>query len=117
MKIEWTSENQGRLREIMWKTHICGCGSGTTWGVIQDLLRRAQENDLGGSRTGFYEPFPDASPRWSEFGAHMLDVFGFVDHGTAIGWPWLNKKGKLVIDFLDEFGIDEHKWPEWATSE
>ncbi len=110
-------EDQKRLREFLWKLNLCHCGSGTTYEVLFELLERAAENCDGGKRTGFYTGFPDASKRWAEFGAHVLDAMNLVEHGTGIGWPWLTAEGLIVLAFLYEFGIMAEAWPEWATAE
>lgn len=110
----WDEATQTKLRrEVMWNRSPCHCGSGTTWEVLLELLRRANDPE----RVGFYKPFEDASRRWAEFGAHMLDAMDLAEHGTGIGWPWLTDKGKLLLVFLEEFGTDVDKWPEWATAE
>lgn len=110
----WTEEQQRQLRrEIMWNKSPCVCGSGTTWQIVLEILERAASDE----RIGFYKPFSDASARWAEFGAHVLDMMDLLEHGTGIGWPWLSDKGKLLLGFLQEFGTDSNKWPEWAVSE
>lgn len=112
-----TAQEQKRLREILWRLGLCSCGSNATYGVLHELLLRAAENCDGGERTGFYQPMSDASKRWSEFGAHVLDSWDLVEHGTGIGWPWLTADGLIVLAFLERFGSEDDSWPEWAQSE
>lgn len=114
--MSWTNEEKRYLRhEIFWKKGLCGCGSGTSYQVLFELLERADsDND---ARLGFYKPFEDASARWAEFGGHALDAMGLTSHGGSIGWAWLTDEGKLLLRFLREFGTDDNKWPEWAHGE
>lgn len=108
---DWPSEKQDALRSIIWKLNICGCGTGETWEIIKLLLQRAQKSQ------SFYDKAEDASSKWVEFAAKVLDAWDLLDHGTGIGGAWLTEEGKLMLKFLNDFGCDDDKWPDWAESE
>lgn len=110
----WTNEEKKRLREdCIWKLDLCGCGSGRTWEIVLFLLEKAEDHDKNGS---FYDDQENGFP-WVEFGAHVLDSAGLLEHGTGIGWAWLTEEGRLLLRFLREFGWgkDDVEWPNWAT--
>jgi hypothetical protein len=133
------------------KVGICGCGDpGAAWEIMRLLLERSaalHPPDLrdksnwtmqdhfkdfsvgmaaalrgeGNKAPSFYDKAEDASERWVHFGAHILDNSDLLEHGTGIGFAWLTDEGKLLLEFLREFGTypgtfgeDDAPWPSWA---
>jgi hypothetical protein len=99
---KWPREKALRLREIVDKLGICACGSSAHWKCVLELLVEAENH----SETGFYRD------PWFEFGAKVLDSWELLEHGTGIGYAWLTDNGKLLLEFLRDFGIDDHDWNE-----
>lgn len=81
---------------------MCGCGTDAHWECVLELLGEAEKH----SDRGFYRD------KWYEFGAKVLDGWELVEHGTGIGWAWLTDDGKLVLEFLQDFGTEDHSWDE-----
>lgn len=110
--------NQDLIYEFMGKAYLCGCGSGTSWELVLEMLKRIDSlrslPDAEAAELSMYKPARDASARWVEFAAHVLDGWELVEHGSAIGWPWLTPKGTVVKEFLEEHGTDDSEWPSWA---
>lgn len=100
------------------KLNLCECGSKSEFEIVLLLLDRAKrnqdQNKFDESLT-FYAPCEDASGRWIEFGAKVLDGVGLLEHGTGIGCAYLTDEGNLVLQFLQEYGTDTDKWPEGMT--
>lgn len=99
------------------KLDLCGCGSGSEFEIVVLLLDRAKRNQDQpkfefDESLSFYAPCEDASGRWMEFGAKVLDGAGMLEHGTGIGCAWLTDEGNLFLQFLQEYGTDTNKWPE-----
>jgi hypothetical protein len=109
-KVDWPAEAKTQLREIVDSLDLCGCGKGTHWGVILTILQRAEDEFQS-----FYDGCEDASSRWMEFGAKVLDMAGLLEHDTGIGWAGLTSDGAHLLTFLEHFGVDEDGWPEWAS--
>lgn len=118
----WTFDDEIEqiiLREILDEVQLCTCGSASTYGVLLELLERAELNSLNPTNSpGFYGAMPEASSRWVEFGGHVLDGMGLIEHGTGVGWAWLTKPGVILLKFLRKFGtLDKEEWPRWAIGE
>jgi hypothetical protein len=117
---EWTHEERRTLREKLGAMQICGCGSSDSpWNVVKLLLDRALSLEVKNffNEKTFYDEAEDASGRWVEFGAKVLDSYGLLEHGTSIGCAWLTDDGRLLLRFIDEFGQEDSDWPEWAYDE
>jgi hypothetical protein len=79
------------------KLGLCACGSNTDYEIVLMMLDRSERNfamkGCDESLT-FYAPAEDASGRWVEFAAKILDAAGLIEHGTGIGSSWLTDTGK-----------------------
>lgn len=123
--MEWTKEKQAIIRkDCIGELGLCGCGSGHNYEIVLSLLDRSEKNSasaIGDKVPCFYDPMEgeilSASAAWVEFGANVLDAAGLLEHGSGIGHAWLTDDGRMLLDFLREFGADQHVWPEWATCE
>lgn len=85
---------------------FCGCGSATNVSIVLLVLERAEQY------RSMLIPCEDASSRWVEFAAHILDHFGYIEHGTSIRISSLTQKGKVLLSFLRKFGVEQEKWPK-----
>lgn len=127
--MDWSEELRQGLRAILERIRFCNCGTtgpNVEWSVIRDLLERSEmrEHDTdrpigaaGPFLPSFYDAMPDASARWVEFGAKVIDSWGLTEHGGGVGQSWLTGTGDLLLTFLREFGTDRDEWPGWATGE
>ncbi len=121
-----TPEQKQHAMEILDKLGLCTCGTSAHWMAVLRLLEIAEENgvysgdyadfaqsaitgDVGGFASG-----AESDEIWIEFGAKVLDTWGLIEHGAVIDYAWLTKEGKLVLEFLREYGTDERRWPERA---
>jgi hypothetical protein len=108
---KWPRPKAMAVRKIIEKLDLCACGSDAHWECVLELLSEA-ENHTG---DGFYRD------KWFEFGAKVLDSWGLTEHGTGIGWAWLTDDGKLLLEFLRDFGVEDHDWntntghPAWVV--
>ena len=107
---------QLRYRSAINRVPLCGCGSGQ-WDVVLAMLERAAASPKPDGAS-FYDPMPgkDLSGRAVEIVAHALDHVGLLEHGSTIGFAWLTPGGELLLRFLQKYGIDHERWPEWAES-
>lgn len=98
MVARWPRNKADQIRKIIERISICGCGSDAHWECILELLCEAEQH----KDKGFYRD------KWFEFGAKVLDSWELLEHGTGIGWAWLTDDGKLLLEFLREFGTEDH---------
>jgi hypothetical protein len=111
MVANWPRAKAIKIRGIIKRIGLCGCGSGSGWECVLDVLQEAENH----TDDGFYRD------RWFEFAAHMLDSRGMLDHGVGIGCAWLTDDGKLLLEFLRAFGTDSYDMydgsghPFWAS--
>lgn len=99
MKDKWPRDKALKVREIIRKMELCACGSNTHWECVKELLVEAEQH---ASKEGFYRD------KWFEFGAKVLDSWGLLEHGTGIGFAWLTDDGRLLLEFLTDFGTEDH---------
>lgn len=111
----WTTAQQDTLRASLDELGLCGCG-GNHHEIILLVLERSGSSRTLGSPT-LYDACDDASGRWVEFAGKVLDAAALLEHGTGIGCAWPTGQGLELLRFYREFGIDDEKWPEWATAE
>jgi hypothetical protein len=136
--LQWADEELG----------LCACGSDGPHQVIQEVLERCSLWSTKSLPTWARRhlrldyPMRDASGRWVELVAKMLDSKGFLEHGSSIGGSWLTICGKALLAVLqrgafadeeclrllpeeyeayqvfakDEAAIDSAAW-EWAQME
>lgn len=108
---KWTIDSALSLRRIVSRLKICPCGTSAHWVCILELLTEAEKH----TNFGFYRD------QWVEFGAKVLDTWRLLDHGTGIGFAWLTDDGKLLLEFLRDFGTKDHDMndgsghPAWAV--
>ena len=99
---KWPRSKALKIREILERISVCGCGTAAHWQCVFDLLTEAENNSNDRlSEKGFYRD------QWFEWGAKVLDKWGLLEHGTGIGWAWLTDDGKMVLEFLRDFGLAE----------
>ena len=96
---------QTELKEIIEATYFCSCNANFSYLVIKGLLRIAKNN----KNCQFYK-----SPL-KMFGALFLDSICLIEHGTGIGSAWITKRGEILLSFLEEYGTDPDKWPDWIN--
>lgn len=95
-----------RPTKILRSLGFCSCGSDEKWEIVKLILERADK------KASMYDEASDASSRWVEFAAHVLDGRGLLEHGMSIGRSWLTNDGEELLAFLREHGNDGDKWPE-----
>ena len=125
MSENWNRADALKVRGIIEKMGLCGCGTDAHWETVLHLLERAENHDKNGSFYKFQlgNDSEDVRDSWVEFGAKVLDSWGLVEHGTGIGWAWLTDDGKLLLRYLRDFGTndsvegmqDDGKWPMWSV--
>ena len=120
---KWPRAKAFRVRPIIDRLRLCGCGSDAHWECVIELLSEAEAHsgDTPVPGPGFYRD------KWFEFGAKVLDSWELLDHGTSIAWAWLTEDGALLLEFLRDFGTEgynfegttghplwsiEYGWPE-----
>lgn len=108
------------IQKLFARINLCGCGTEAHWEVIKYLLERADALDKQSLdwTHGFYGKADDASERWVEFGAKVLDHFELLEHGGGIGYAWLTDDGRFLLEWLRKYGTDDGDisdpiWPEW----
>lgn len=104
-----------QIAEFFAYVHICNCGTATFWVTAKYVMDRAAAPNTP-NRLGNYDPAEDASGRWVEFAAQVLDSWGILMHGGAIGWAVLTPLGEELMRFFNEFGTVKNQWPDWARS-
>jgi hypothetical protein len=116
---KWTRAKAIRVRTIVGKMNLCSCGTDAHWEVVLKLLEKAADHDKNGSFYGSAES--DETKPWVEFGAKVLNSWELIEHGGGIGGAWLTDDGQLLLDFLRDFGTEDHDaiegsgQPMWAT--
>lgn len=105
---KWTRSRAIQIRTIIERMGLCGCGSGAHWACVLTLLERAEDHDKNGSFYQWAKGADDPRDAWVEFGAKVLDSWDLIEHGTGIGYAWLTDDGKLLLDFLRDFGTEDH---------
>ena|ERR1700760_4421404 len=108
---KWPREKALCLRNIIQRMgSVCGCGNSTEFECILELLKEAENH----TENGFYRD------KWFEFAAKVLDSWDILEHGSSIGFAWLTEDGKLLLEFLNDFGTESYNMeddsghPEWA---
>lgn len=115
---KWPRSKAAKIRTIIGRLDLCGCGTNAHWEIVLKLLEMAEDHDKNGS---FYGPDGSELATWIEFGAKVLDSWDLTEHGTGIGGAWLTDEGKLLLEFLRDFGTEDHDMndnsgqPVWAT--
>jgi len=107
------------IRTLVGRVPLCGCGStDTMWSIVRAVLTRSRGFASDDRALGFYDPMPelDLSAAAVEFAAQVLNQSDLMEHGSGIGWAWLTGGGLVLLEFLDQYGVDHGKWPEWVTS-
>jgi hypothetical protein len=104
MQDKWPREKALGLRTILDKMQLCGCGNNTQWECLLELLEEAETH----TASGFYRD------KWFEFAAKVLDSWNLIEHGTSIGFAWPTADGKLLLEFLRDFGTDDAEFPDWC---
>lgn len=94
---KWPRDKALKIRAIIERIGICGCGTDAHWVCILELLKESENHTV----EGFYRD------RWYEFGAKVLDGWDLLNHGTGIGRAWLTDDGKLLLEFLRDFGTED----------
>lgn len=95
---KWPRVKALKVRGILDRLQICGCGTMAHWKCVLELLSEAEKH----TGNGFYRD------QWFEFGAKVLDTWKLLEHGMGIGFAWLTDDGKILLEFLRDFGIDDH---------
>jgi hypothetical protein len=116
------------IRTALSKLPLCGCGRADKMReIVRDVLARAAQpwpKDGRTRRISLDEAMPqhDLSDIAVEFVAQALSETGHLEHGGSVGGSWLSEAGRLVLDFLREYGCDPGNigdeaasWPAWAT--
>lgn len=98
----WPRDRALAVREIIRSVNLCSCGSDSQWECVLEILVEAEKH----TENGFYRD------KWFEFAAKVLDDRGLLEHGTTIGFAWLTDRGKLLLEFLREFGTESHDFCE-----
>lgn len=124
---KWKRGQALKIREILERVALCGCGTAAHWEIIFELLQRAENHAARGSFYNFFlQPndkqggIEDVRDPWVEFGAKVLDSWDLIEHGTGIGWAWLTDDGKLLLEFLRDFGTENSNYednsghPSWS---
>ena len=110
---DWTRADALRVREIIERMKLCGCGTDAAWEIVSFLLERGNRDEVGWlADKGFYSSADDASEKWVEFGAKVLGGWDLLEHGGGIGGAWLTDDGKLLLRFLRDFGLEGHDMEE-----
>ena len=99
---KWPREKALKIRTIISRMKLCGCGTDAHWQCVFELLCEAESH----TKEGFYRD------KWFEFGAKCIDSWDLIDHGTGIGRAWLTEDGKLLLQFLRDFGLED-----WRTDD
>lgn len=109
---KWTREKAFKLFQISSRMNLCSCGTDTHWECVLEVLEDASSGP-GVHRKIWSDP-------WFEFSAKVLDGWGLLEHGGSIGGAWLTNDGKLLLEFLRDFGVTTYigengeGHPEWA---
>ena len=108
---KWPRTKALKLRAIMENMGLCPCGSATEWECVLEILE-AYETRSDAIRNG---------DRWYEFAAKALDSWGLTEHGTSVAYGWLTDDGKILLEFLRDFGTESCNFetgsghPEWSA--
>lgn len=120
VQVVWSENDQKTIRNFRSKVSLCGCGSATEWDIVKLLLERSKNieestyKSSGDKVPSFYDELDGTPGKWVEFGAKILDHWTLLEHGVGIGHAWLTNEGELLLRFLNEFGTDSDKWPDWS---
>lgn len=98
----WPRPRALKVREVLDRIQVCGCGTNAQWECLLELLCEAETH----TKEGFYRD------KWFEWGAKVLDKWDLLEHGTGAGFMWLTDDGKLILEFLREFGTESHYYPD-----
>jgi hypothetical protein len=101
----WPRDRALEVRAVLDRIDVCGCGTDAHLECVLELLVEAETH----SEKGFYRD------RWFEWGAKVLDKWELLEHGSEIGFAWLTDDGRLVLEYLREFGTDDSGQPEWGS--
>jgi hypothetical protein len=93
---KWPRPKAMKIREIIERIDMCPCGTDAHWKVILEVLTEGENH----TQNGFYRN------EWFEFAAKVLDSWNLLEHGTGIGFAWLTEEGKLLLEFLRDFGTE-----------
>lgn len=119
-----TTVDQKTLFRCISEMNLCNVGEEYLV-IVKLILIRAELHDPSNKThsKSFYEELASPgdglhlSPTFVEFVARTLDARDLLDYGTGIGWAFLTEEGKLLLEFLQEFGANVHSWPEWSYSQ
>lgn len=105
-------EKQREIRHIFSDLDLCGCGTSDPYKIINTLLKHAV------SEGSFYDPIDYMSSEVVEFVAKVMNSskWNLLEHGGSIGRSWLTTKGKVLLQFFEDFGTDTDEWPMWWCS-
>jgi hypothetical protein len=115
MACKWPRSKAAKIRSIIEEMNLCGCGTDAHWVVVQRILDLAAKPHDEREGKGFYQD------EWWEFSAKVMDGWGLLEHGGGIGGAWITDDGRLLLEFLRDFGTDDYDMnddsgqPVWAT--
>lgn len=111
---DWGNEQlQRELVAILDRARICGCGSGEQHRVMRDILQRGKNRADGDIALTFYDPLGEICGIAVEFIANVFNTWKLLSHNSSIGSALITSDGELLLKFLNDFGTEEKKWPEW----
>lgn len=92
---------------------MCDCADGTFWEVIKLVMTLL---DTGES---LYEDHAGLPSKFLLFVSKTMDsqAFGLTTHYSSAAFGELEDDGKLLFEFMEFYGTDDHAWPKWAFDE
>lgn len=109
----WGNDQRQAIIAILARARLCGCGSGEQYRVMRDILQRGKNRKDGDISLTFYDPLGEICGIAVEFIANVFNTWGLFSHNSSMGSALITPDGELLLKFLNDFGTEEKKWPEW----
>ena len=105
---EFSATERATIRRALALLGICHCGpaSRVYYGALYEILQRAR----------LHQPMYSEGQPFEVLAVKLIGSArnNLIEHWDADSRCSLLPAGVLLIDFLENFGIDVDEWPKWA---
>lgn len=104
IKHEYLKNNE--LVDVVDELGICGCGRpNETYELIHHIMKEISKNYVRTDQTAYYD-----------FIIYQLNRMEFLEHGTSIYGSWVTKKGRKLIEALNEMEKYDYEYENFHNN-
>lgn len=89
---------------------LCLCGTGKDLELLIETLKfAAEDSTTKHEKTGRGWDQGCYQSAGHELAMKVLDSYGFVEHGSGIGWAWVSEDGERLLTMMDTLPNEEEE--------